>query len=282
MLFGRQIMELLPVMVRDRPFMAVALAVGIRALRRRPVLAWRYAWRHLPKMARASRVRKPLPDLPVIAAFGSLMDYSQYSWIRDRLQVVPMMWDQKENYRSNGFILAFIFNVPMADVARRPASARRRSTPFPLAQLRLSERPARKARRHHADERILLGSDPPEDAELSEDPMPNIRAAQSGHVFSPEFGGMTANVEFEALTGFSNAFPALWQHSLSAVYPQRRSVACNLLPRRGLCGPRAASVQRLVLEPQRGLQGFRLRRVPHRRDHAAMEKRGIFASDDSA
>ena len=40
----------------------------------------------------------------------------------------------------------------------------------------------------------------------SADPMPTIRASQSGQVFSPEFGGMTANVEFEALTGFSNAF----------------------------------------------------------------------------
>ncbi len=37
--------------------------------------------------------------------------------------------------------------------------------------------------------------------------MPTIRAASSGNnMFSPEFGGMTANVEFEALTGFSNAF----------------------------------------------------------------------------
>ena len=33
-----------------------------------------------------------------------------------------------------------------------------------------------------------------------------MRANASGHVFSPEFGGMTANVEFEALTGFSNGF----------------------------------------------------------------------------
>jgi phosphoglycerol transferase MdoB-like AlkP superfamily enzyme len=33
-----------------------------------------------------------------------------------------------------------------------------------------------------------------------------MRRAQSGNVFSPEFGGMTANVEFEALSGFSNAF----------------------------------------------------------------------------
>ena len=36
--------------------------------------------------------------------------------------------------------------------------------------------------------------------------MPNVRAVRSGSMFSPEFGGMTANVEFEALTGFSNAF----------------------------------------------------------------------------
>ena len=36
--------------------------------------------------------------------------------------------------------------------------------------------------------------------------MPTIRKMQSGHMFSPEFGGMTADIEFEALTGFSNAF----------------------------------------------------------------------------
>ena len=41
---------------------------------------------------------------------------------------------------------------------------------------------------------------------LSPDPMPVIRENISGAVFSPEFGGLTANVEFEALTGFSNAF----------------------------------------------------------------------------
>ena len=41
---------------------------------------------------------------------------------------------------------------------------------------------------------------------ITPDPMPNVRAVRSGSMFSPEFGGMTANVEFEALTGFSNAF----------------------------------------------------------------------------
>ena len=41
---------------------------------------------------------------------------------------------------------------------------------------------------------------------ITPDPIPFMRANRSGSVFSPEFGGMTANVEFEALTGFSNAF----------------------------------------------------------------------------
>ena len=41
---------------------------------------------------------------------------------------------------------------------------------------------------------------------ITPDPIPTVRALRSGSMFSPEFGGMTANIEFEALTGFSNAF----------------------------------------------------------------------------
>ena len=41
---------------------------------------------------------------------------------------------------------------------------------------------------------------------ITPDPIPTVREASSGSMFSPEFGGMTANIEFEALTGFSNAF----------------------------------------------------------------------------
>ena len=41
---------------------------------------------------------------------------------------------------------------------------------------------------------------------ITPDPIANVRKLRSGSMFSPEFGGMTANVEFEALTGFSNAF----------------------------------------------------------------------------
>ena len=48
---------------------------------------------------------------------------------------------------------------------------------------------------------------------LTPDPIPTVRKTRSGSMFSPEFGGMTANVEFEALTGFSNAFLNQFQSS---------------------------------------------------------------------
>ena len=44
------------------------------------------------------------------------MDYNDFSWVRDRLKVFPIMWDQAENYRHNGFVMAFAINLPMANV----------------------------------------------------------------------------------------------------------------------------------------------------------------------
>ena len=59
--------------------------------------------------------------LPALAFFVSIMDYATFSWTRDRLQIIPMMWDQKENYAINGFALAFALNVPMAKVQAPPS-----------------------------------------------------------------------------------------------------------------------------------------------------------------
>ena len=53
-----------------------------------------------------------------LAFFVSIMDFATFSWTRDRLQIIPIMWDQKENYASNGFAIAFALNVPMAKVAK--------------------------------------------------------------------------------------------------------------------------------------------------------------------
>jgi phosphoglycerol transferase MdoB-like AlkP superfamily enzyme len=280
-LFGRQIMELLPVMVRDRPFTAIAIVVGLALLAAGMVFGWRYAWRTFPKLSNQARLRRLCLGLPVIAAFGSLMDYSQYSYIRDRLQVVPMMWDQKENYRSNGFILAFIFNVPMADVA----------APAGLNAEALDAIPARNygylaGPREKPDVIMLMSEsfwDPTRLKKLnfSADPMPTIRASQSGYVFSPEFGGMTANVEFEALTGFSNAF--LPYGSIPYQQYIRRDVPSLATFFRGE-GYTARALHpfsgwfwnRNEVYKDFGFEEFRTEETL-----PPMEKRGIFASDDS-
>ena len=210
--------------------------------------------------------------MPALAFFVSIMDYATFSWTRDRLQIIPMMWDQKENYASNGFAIAFALNVPMAkvkapqgysdkaiDAIARPDGRRRAAR--------------RKARRHHRDERILLGSDAPARRRPSR-PIRSRACAplQSGHVFSPEFGGMTANVEFEALTGFSNAFLPYgsipYQQYVRAPVPS----LATFFRSEGYETRAIHPFDGLVLEPQAGLRGLRLRRLHVRGEPAAAAK----------
>ncbi|MEK1945769.1 MAG: hypothetical protein AAAB36_09370, partial [Ensifer adhaerens] len=115
-LFGRQILELMPVLVKDRPWTAVGIVVGLIAAVTTIGLLLRYAWRNFPKLTRRERIARAAFALPLLFAFWHIMDYNQFSWIRDRLKVIPIMWDQTENYRHNGFALAFAINLPMANV----------------------------------------------------------------------------------------------------------------------------------------------------------------------
>jgi phosphoglycerol transferase MdoB-like AlkP superfamily enzyme len=142
--------------------------------------------------------------LPILASFASIMDYSTFSWVRDRLQIVPMMWDQKENYSHNGFAAAFILNVPMADVAK-PKGYSKKAIRSIAPTVAVSVPP-------DAPDIIIVMNESFWDAtrlpntKITPDPIPTVRANLSGEMFSPEFGGTTANIEFETLTGFSNAF----------------------------------------------------------------------------
>ncbi len=205
-LFGRQILELMPVLVKDRPWTAVGIVVGLVAAVAAIGLLLRYAWRNFPKLTRRERIARAAFALPLLFAFWNIMDYNQFSWIRDRLKVIPIMWDQTENYRHNGFALAFAINLPMANVSAPAGYMADAIDRIPVKPL-----PAGTSHRSKPDVIVLMSEsfwDPTRlpNVKLSPDPMPTIREMQSGNVFSPEFGGMTANVEFEALTGFSNAF----------------------------------------------------------------------------
>ncbi|MBZ9660966.1 LTA synthase family protein [Mesorhizobium sp. ESP-6-4] len=204
-LFARQIMALMPLLVRERPWTAVMLAVGIVGGLTLLVYGWRTWRRRVPILSRKGRLARLALAVPLLAFFVSIMDYATFSWTRDRLQIIPIMWDQKENYASNGFALAFAMNVPMAHVAAPPGYSEKTMAAIQRPDAAASmpdEKP---------DIVVVMSEsfwDPTHlpGVTIKPDPIPTVRALRSGSMFSPEFGGMTANIEFEALTGFSNAF----------------------------------------------------------------------------
>lgn len=195
-------MELMPVLVKDRPWTAVGVVAGLIAAIVVGALLLRFAWQNFPKLTRRERLMRIAFALPLLVAFWNIMDYNQFSWIRDRLRVIPIMWDQTENYRHNGFALAFAINLPMANVNAPAGYMADAIDRIPVKPL-----PAGTTHRGKPDVIVLMSRsfwDPTRlpKVKLTPDPMPTIRELQGGNVFSPEFGGMTANVEFEALTGF--------------------------------------------------------------------------------
>lgn len=206
LLFGRQIMELMPALVRDRPWTAVGIVVGSIAAAGALISLWVFAWKRFRQLTLTQRALRLAITVPLLAGFGSILDYNQFSEVRDRLQVFPIMWDQTENYRHNGFMLAFAINVPMANV-KAPAGY----SADAIDHINQEPLPAGTSHRGKPDVIVVMSEslwDPTRlsNVKLSPDPMPVIRKSESGAIFSPEFGGLTANVEFEALTGFSNAF----------------------------------------------------------------------------
>ncbi|MBJ6132386.1 LTA synthase family protein [Ochrobactrum sp. Q0168] len=206
-LYARQIVDLLPLLVRERPWSAVGIALLLIASAALLIAASLFWWRRFDRIPWKGRALRLAFALPLLAWFAFISDYSSFSLARDRLRVLPIMWDQKENYAHNGFTMAFILNVPMATVfAPEGYSPEAIAAIEPPAQLIPAALETAKP------DVIMIMSESFWDptrlpgVAFSADPIPTVRAEQSGYVFSPEFGGMTANVEFEALTGFSKAF----------------------------------------------------------------------------
>ncbi|QXC51953.1 LTA synthase family protein [Agrobacterium salinitolerans] len=281
LLFGRQILELLPTMLRAQPMTAALVALGIFATIAALTGLWLLARRHSPGLSWGERAASLALALPLLAGLASLMDYSHYSWVRDRLNIIPMMWDQQENYRHNGFLMAFAFNIPMANVAA-PEGYGDNS----IADLTSKSASFAANKGDYPDVIMLMSEslwDPTrlENVELSADPMPTIRAKRSGNVFSPEFGGMTANVEFEALTGFSNAF--LPYGSIPYQQYIRRPVPslASFFRGEGYSAIAMHPFQEWFWNRKQVYANFGFEEFRSEETLPAMEKRGNFASDDA-
>lgn len=281
LLFGRQIMELLPAMVAAEPLKAVGLAIGSVAF----VLAFvTLIWKSrkvFPRLNMAGRGIRLALSFPLLAGFVTLMDPMSFSAVRDRLNIVPMMWDQTENYRHNGFLLAFAFNVPMANVAAPDGYSHVAVTDIQTDLLPASFFSGRQADVIFVMSESLWDPTRMSSIRYSADPMPVIRAAQSGNVFSPEFGGMTANVEFEALTGFSNAF--LPYGSIPYQQYIRRPVPslATFFESKGYVTKAFHPFQSWFWNRQNVYQSLGFQQFHSEENMPVMDKRGIFASDDA-
>ncbi|HEX6246405.1 MAG TPA: sulfatase-like hydrolase/transferase [Nocardioidaceae bacterium] len=149
-----------------------------------------------------SVVRFHAPDNPVRRAYEAAVTF----W-------AP--WDQRENYAHNGFVAGLLYNMP--------APAMDVPEGYDAATMRdLARRYRELAARTNTDRdpQALAGTnvvivlaesftDPTEvrGARLDSDPIPFTRelmaSTTSGRMVTPAFGGGTANVEFEALTGMA-------------------------------------------------------------------------------
>ena len=127
-------------------------------------------------------------------------------------QVEIVKWNQIENYEVNGFLFGFLSNIH-SDIIEKPKTY---SKDFVLetAEKYVSGKASINESENKPNIIYLMSEsfwDPTKlDVEFSADPLANLRPLMEEHVsgamLSPVFGGATANVEFEALTGMSTSF----------------------------------------------------------------------------
>ena len=139
-------------------------------------------------------------------------------------------WFQDVNYSRHGFVAGFLYNMPVPAMRLPPGYSREAMAEIARRYSTPTDSPAQ----HPADATlpnvvVVLSeafSDPTRvrGASLAEDPIPRIRSLMarttSGQMLAQMFGGGTANMEFETLTG----------QSLSQFLPQMNTPYQMLLP----------------------------------------------------
>ncbi|MBY0146322.1 LTA synthase family protein [Neobacillus niacini] len=132
----------------------------------------------------------------------------------EKSKITIVKWNPIDNYRINGFLFGFISNF-QNNSYKKPEGYSKQKV-IETAQKYIGQ----------SDEKFIAPDAKPniiyimsesfwdpsrlENLKFSGDPIPHLRKLMtehpSGNVLSPVFGGATANVEFEALTGFSTSF----------------------------------------------------------------------------
>lgn len=125
-------------------------------------------------------------------------------------------WNQNENYKWNGFVIGFLYNLRTAKLEEPEGYDKDKITEIAQAYQELKKMDTeRKSLDQIVDNVIFVMNESFYDPELYEDyvhgggdVIPNVheifKKYPSGYMYSPEYGGNTANVEYAAFTGLSN------------------------------------------------------------------------------
>ena len=232
-LFGRQLFALLPALVGGGSLRELTLSAGMLLLFLGSAVICLRCIRRSPAIGLAVRLSQGLSGAVILAALVYLLAPANAGLLHRAIGIQNIAWAQPHNYKVNGFVLGFALNINSALVSE-PKSY----TPERIALLPSSKPPPSMLEMGQVKPHVLLIlSESFWDPTLlpgvlfSKDPMPVARKhlgnGTSGWLFSPAMGGGTANVEFEALTGFSNALLP----SGSVPYQQYLHIATPSLPR---------------------------------------------------
>lgn len=148
----------------------------------------------------------------VLYAYGNFTNTFMNKWFQ-KSGIEFVLWNQNENYASNGFVLGFISNLDTT-VIEKPKDYSKENMIQIANDIKKKYSSNIGAQKQKEKPNIIFVMsesfwDPTKLTNLSfsEDPLPNlhhyIENFPGGQTISPTFGGNTANVEFEALTSYS-------------------------------------------------------------------------------
>lgn len=202
--FGNETMEVVRQIPRVITWSMAAAIVGFAA-------ACALLVRFLP----GSRARLRWPGRIALAALCMLLLYNVYTDkplpVKSALSIATTPWDQAASYAANGFALSTAMNLKLLNIEKPPGYDRSMIDEI-AGQI---ERKTNIDSRTNPNVIVVLSEafwDPTviEGISFSRDPIPFLHSLQgkypSGWLLSPQFGGGTANVEFEVLTGHSMRF----------------------------------------------------------------------------
>ncbi|MDT3424839.1 phosphoglycerol transferase MdoB-like AlkP superfamily enzyme [Paenibacillus forsythiae] len=174
-----------------------------------------YLLRKLPRIRIGLPLRAGFTVLSAAMIAGFIVMVGGHSTLATSIHYQDIYWDQKANYTHNGFLFAFAGNLKQKVMEKPENYSREAITRIAEKYGALPDSSAASAPAEAPNIMYMMDEaffDPTRlpSFTFSEDPLKFIHREEnntpSGYMLSPEFGGNTANIEFEALTGMSMYF----------------------------------------------------------------------------